>query len=564
MTGERRMRFRLSLARAMRFHRRLVLSPALAGLVLSLLYAAKWPLPGVRVLPIGLLLTTVGIFIGVVAAIVAHRLNPYVYAASGVEQIIGIEPIAVLPDFDEVSDEAAAEHLLVIARAIDQARNQDRLKSCVFTAAAPGAGVSTIVAHVHQILRAMGRSVELVDSSGKPPSDLHVSTVKSVVRKTDEPGAVSRFSSTALVKRPDHDPNTQSAGNPLPLLLIDAAPLLVSTRAEQLARSADCVIVVIESGVTTRAHLRAVVKALEPLEPGAVRFVLNRAGLAKADSAFRRSLSDMEKHLHSESISGSMWPVRSLGFQDEPAADAVRAVSEPVTEAVDDQLPFAVFHWPRTEPAETPLPPVPSPFVAGGPPSAPSGLIQPAGAGEADTPTTPAPKPEPPTRPVWFSDGIAESNESSRHTEPAAEAAEVKSEPVPPAPEPTSRLSALRGTIFFPGLKSLGQRKGLRTADWVNRTSGARESETGVATPVETGLPAPVIVQDQPAGEAPAAPAVSDEPVVQSPAAQIAPPKEFIPVVDSRRARTAGLDYNLEIDEGIRILPAKRGQYRSK
>ena len=57
-----------------------------------------------------------GLMFGILAAVVSHKMDPKVYIAADVEQVLGFAPLAQLPDFDEVSDGVAEEHLL---RAID-------------------------------------------------------------------------------------------------------------------------------------------------------------------------------------------------------------------------------------------------------------------------------------------------------------------------------------------------------------------------------------------------------------------------------------------------------------
>ena len=82
--------------------------------------------------------------------------------------------------------------------------------------------------------------------------------------------------------------------------LFDAAPLAGSEETERLVKSAHCTIVVVESGVTTRAQLRTVANILQRLKVPAVGFVLNRVRLATADPEFRRSIRQMGKQLRKQ------------------------------------------------------------------------------------------------------------------------------------------------------------------------------------------------------------------------------------------------------------------------
>ena len=91
---------------------------------------------------------------------------------------------------------------------------------------------------------------------------------------------------SALLKQLADESKTQGEG----LVLTDTAPLALSAETEYLARFVDCAIVVVQSGVTTRAQLREAAATLQKLDVAAVGFVLNRVGLEKADPAFRLSV----------------------------------------------------------------------------------------------------------------------------------------------------------------------------------------------------------------------------------------------------------------------------------
>ena len=102
-----------------------------------------------------------GLLLGLLAASIANHLDPRVYIAADIEQVLGFAPMAVLPDFDEVPDEVAAEHLLRLSATIEHARKQGSLKSCIFTGTSSGAGVTTLATRVRDILEAMGRPTVL-------------------------------------------------------------------------------------------------------------------------------------------------------------------------------------------------------------------------------------------------------------------------------------------------------------------------------------------------------------------------------------------------------------------
>ena len=68
-----------------------------------------------------------GLLLGMMAAVTAHKMDPRVYIASDVEHVLGYAPMALLPDFIEVPEGVAEEHLLRLAAAIEYARKQGNL-----------------------------------------------------------------------------------------------------------------------------------------------------------------------------------------------------------------------------------------------------------------------------------------------------------------------------------------------------------------------------------------------------------------------------------------------------
>jgi uncharacterized protein involved in exopolysaccharide biosynthesis len=241
------------------------------------------------------LIVLAGLFAGVLTAIAAHKLDPRIYIGADVEHVLGYAPLALLPDFNEVSEGAAEEYLLRLASAIEHGRKQGNLKNCIFTGTSPGTGVSTLVRRVRGMLEAMGRPTVLVDATGAQAPD----------SRADAPGRegalglvrVQRVSRpTALLQQMAEETEAGEQS----LVLADTAPLPVSAETEYMARFVDCAIVVIESGVTTRAQLRETATMLQRLSVGAVGFVLNRVGTAKADSAFRASVEAVEEHLKAQ------------------------------------------------------------------------------------------------------------------------------------------------------------------------------------------------------------------------------------------------------------------------
>lgn len=503
-----------------------------------------------------------GILLGLLAAVIANKLDPRVYIAADIEETLGFAPMSVLPDFNEVSDGVASEHLLRLAAAIEHARKQGNLKSCIFTGTAHGTGVTTVAKYVRDFLAAMGRSTVLLDATGSAPPDSSLPG-----QSSDEFGTQRGSRSTALLKQVAAEAEVGEDN----LVLADTAPLAVSAETEYLARSVDSAIVVVESGVTTRAQLLAAVNTLQRLEVSAVGFVLNRVGLAKADPAFRHSLRDMEKHLRNQSASSSMWPVRSRGFVDEPASQAEHVSSqgaaseewEPAQETAAQHPASTVFEWPKTVPESHPAPTTAPPDEAEMPwwlldaplPAQPTPAVacvpRPV---ERVVSSAPGQNTQPPRLPKWFWEGG--SSGSGDFTQlPPAEEVERDNEENPIDAE--SRLHGLRGLFVNLGLTNLSRNKDFASQDEPPPANQQSVSEPPVLHRAAMPYAAPHSNPSAPVEMPPAqAKQVAAKPEFLS-------PREFVPVKDANRASGVLPKTSWEDDE-IRILPARRGQYRSR
>ena len=285
-----------------------------------------------------LLLFVGGIFLGLMAALLANNLDPKLYIASDIEALLGFAPMATLPEASEVSEEVFNEHVFRLSATLEHACAQSYIRNCIFTGAETGAGVSTLISKVGGMLEAMGRPVTLArasDTAQLPPRS------DSGNVSQDEAGSVptrQRASHSVALMQRASDESAQREH----LVLTDTAPLMISAEAEYLARFADCVIVVLQSGITTRHQLCAIANTLQRINVPTVGFVLSRVSLAKADAAFRQTVHDMESRLRIQGRSLSQRPLWNDHSQPELAetshqpapgtAPVIPTISEPSQE----------------------------------------------------------------------------------------------------------------------------------------------------------------------------------------------------------------------------------------
>jgi Mrp family chromosome partitioning ATPase len=276
---ERRL-IRVDLRRSLEMHLSLALGLGLAGAALAGTYLlVSWPSATAQAHNTGVILNAGAILlaaavIGVVATIVAHHLDPRIHVAADVEHLLGIAPLAQMPDFSEVSEESAQEHLAVLAKEIAQVCSEGSVRRCVFTGTGIGAGVTTIAAKTKEALRSIGRASTLVDAAWATPG-----AGQGMGDAPDEGGIHSNS-----------------------LILTDTLPIAESPDAEFLARFADCVIVVVESGVTTRQQLKATALCLGRLNLVAVGFVVNRVRQMQSASALRETLKARRSSADGQSV----------------------------------------------------------------------------------------------------------------------------------------------------------------------------------------------------------------------------------------------------------------------
>lgn len=529
-----------------------------------------------------------GLLLGIAAAVTANNLDPHVYTSTDVERILGFAPMSQLPDFAQVSEGVAEECTLRLAVAIENAYQQGGLQSCVFTGVTPGAGVTTVVTRVRTLLEAMGRSTVLVDASGTAAADASSPAGSDATTELMTKQRGSR--STALLQKVAEETGEET------IVLADSSPVLISGETEDLARFIDSAIIVIESGVTTRAQLRDVASTLRRLEVAAAGVVLNRIDLAKADPTFLHSVRSVERHLKAQDQSYAHGT--AIGRPSEPLVQ--ETARKPSSAGPSASVgPFPPFPGEQSSPVtgKTPADPISTPSAASrivdagdkvvprltprplrGREPAPSASPQPASSAAQQMAqvrsSTSLPVEQPAAQPSrQFADAPSPAPPVRRATEPPAV------ELAPPVPVPArrapdiaaasqveledlpysaaSRLGGLRVLLVSLGIQSMEQELGLR----------APELETGTRPSEQVERP----VYAQPLAQTGAS---STGPSIPSSAAVTAEP-EFLPPNPGMESAERKLENVMPAtptphrdqanpSEEVQTLPSWRGQYRKR
>lgn len=462
------------------------------------------------------------LLLAIAAAVVASKIDPRIYVASDIEQALGFAPLAQLADTDDVSRNTFEEQLMQLAVAVENALKRSGLKSCVFTGTGPGTGVSTVAGRVRTRLESVNRPAVLVDALGVRPAvwpagQDHEAAESSETRPLIQ---IKQLADEARVKNGT-------------VVLADAAPLTVSAETEYLACHMDGVIVVIESGVTTRAELRATAGVLRQLDVGAVGYVLNRVRLAKADGGFRRSMRAMENHVRRQRHRREPEEVRTRRVSAEPVL-VPQTAPEPAPEVEE-----------RRAHSEEPVAPQPAAAVAAEP-SAPQ------------TPSAPAAQEKrEPDLSWWAADPLLHPNRPTRSPD------KWWSEAAPAAGREVSAQESR-----FSSLRKLFADKAAGTANEMAKPSSAEASapmaENTAKPPlkgIEFGAQASTAVRREAAAKSvPVGGRRATSEITTVP--EILPPRETRDV--SRDDEAAGRRDRRDTWDGVAVLPSWRGQYRRK
>jgi polysaccharide biosynthesis transport protein len=259
-----------------------------------------------------LILFPFSIVMGVVSAIAMDLLDQNIYTASDVEGVLGFAPLGMLFDDREVTQIVFDECALRLAAGVDHAARISGARTFVITGVNSGSGTTSIIENLGSMLAKLGRKTLVIDPSGntEPVAFVTFGTdlEKLPVNLGDTP-AISTGSSTELQQLHASTQSLPSRIGPMngfvlesfqhisagyDIVLIDAAPLLISAETEYLARMADVTILVAEAGKTRKAWLTRAARLLERLGVAGAAAVVNKVHPARAEEALKHDLREFE------------------------------------------------------------------------------------------------------------------------------------------------------------------------------------------------------------------------------------------------------------------------------
>ncbi len=272
------------------------------------------------------ILVPFALLFAIVSVVAIDLLDRHLYTFTDVEQVMGFSPIGSLFDNRDVSMQIFDEGILRAAGGIDHAARTSSVRTIVVTAVNPGAGTTSIVEDLGSTLAKLGRKTLTIDSSGATSPKAYVTHQSGhhafggvQVKKQD----VDVWSKVVIAQpfSPKLKPLTNLMDQAFKdltmdydVVLIDAAPILISAEAEYLARFADVTMLVAEAGKTTRAELVRATRLLERLQIPGMSVVLNKMSYSRVNKATRNDVSAFETR-----VEGSLRWSSSRGVESGPA-----------------------------------------------------------------------------------------------------------------------------------------------------------------------------------------------------------------------------------------------------
>ena len=270
------------------------------------------------------------IIAGVICAVVLDLLDPHIYTATDVEAILGFAPLGMLFDDREVTQVVFDECALRLAAGVDHAARTAGARTFVITAVNSGAGTTSITENLGSMLAKLGRRTLLIDPSGNSEPVAFITLGTEMLKQPvhfPEPGGTPK-STDLLRTRQAPLPARISPMNGLvferfqhlsadyDIVLIDAAPILISAESEYLARMADVTVLVSEAGKTKKAWLTRSARLLERLGISGAAAVVNKVHPSRVEEAMKHDLREFE--LRSDRVSLQEWwkPQRKASSAD--------------------------------------------------------------------------------------------------------------------------------------------------------------------------------------------------------------------------------------------------------
>jgi polysaccharide biosynthesis transport protein len=263
----------------------------------------------------------ISILLGILTAVAMDFFDPHIYTATDVEAVLGFAPIGMLFDDREVTQVIFDECALRLAAGVDHASRMGGARTFVITAVNSGAGTTSIIESLGSMLAKLGRKTLVIDPSGNSEPVAFVTLGTDLQKRpVNFPDGKAAATSTELQ-------TTKLGRSSLPariapansfvfesfkalsadydIVLIDAAPLLISAETEYLSRMADVTVLVAEAGKTQKAWLTRTARLLERMGVAGAAAIVNKVHPDRVEDALKHDLREFE--LRSDRVNLQEW-----------------------------------------------------------------------------------------------------------------------------------------------------------------------------------------------------------------------------------------------------------------
>jgi polysaccharide biosynthesis transport protein len=307
--------------------------------------ADQLPSKNKLILPV---MVPIALLLAVVTVVLIDLFDHRIHSAADIEHTLGMPPIGMLFDDQDVTMQVFDECTLRLAAGIDQAARTSGVRTIVLTSVNAGAGTTSIVENLGSTLAKLGRKTLTIDASGmtSPVAYINLNLDQTAHRGVGGFPAVRPdvdIQSTAIIAQPfSHkitpltnfmDQAFKDLTTDYDVVLIDATPILISAETEYLARFADVTILIAEAENTTRTQLTRATRLLEKLQIPGMAVIVNKMTFRRANRATREDLGAFEARMEKANLRWNAW--------NRPPAPAARDNREEAKTTPEENSTFA-------------------------------------------------------------------------------------------------------------------------------------------------------------------------------------------------------------------------------
>jgi uncharacterized protein involved in exopolysaccharide biosynthesis len=241
------------------------------------------------------------LLLGLIAAIARDIFfDNTIFTADDIERCIGVPPVGMVFDQNNVSQGMLDACLMRVAASVDSALQRSGVRTFALTSVKSHGGTSSLTVGLAEELARMGRRVLVLNAEGGslahgwyPPGE------DGRVREfTPDPTTLPGWSGSPSNPRPPSVQTVVSAFASDPgdydILLLDCAPLLLSATTEYFVRMCEVTLLIVESGHLHKQDLYRAGRLLERLSVPGLAVVLNKLSIDRADPRLREDIREFE------------------------------------------------------------------------------------------------------------------------------------------------------------------------------------------------------------------------------------------------------------------------------